>query len=207
MSIDHALSPVSGVILAGGEARRMGGSDKGLVTVAGRPMVEYVLESLRPQVDFLLINANRNHDAYTRYGLPVLADALTGFQGPLAGMASALRAVRTPLVVTVPCDSPFVPACLVQRLRDALSASGAEIATAHDGRRMQPVFSLLRVELAESVERFLARGERKIDLWFSGHRTAIADFSDRPETFLNVNTPEEVARVELQLREAGHGAH
>ena len=167
-------------------------------------MVEYVLESLRPQVDFVLINANRNHDWYARYGLPVIPDALTGFQGPLAGMASSMRAAVTPLLVTVPCDSPFVPACLVQRLAQALLEKDADIATAHDGERTQPVFSLIKTELLDSLEGFLARGERKIDRWFAEHRTAIADFSDQPDTFLNVNTPEEISRVENLLREAAH---
>lgn len=182
----------------------MGGNDKGLLQVAGRPMIEHVIASLRPQVDCLLINANRNHDTYLRYGLPVIADALAGFQGPLAGMASALHASRTPLLVTVPCDSPFVPASLVLRLAQALLAQDAEIATAHDGERMQPVFSLLRTELLRSLQAFLARGERKIDRWFALHRTAIADFSDQPDTFLNVNTPGEIERVEALLRDTVH---
>lgn len=201
MAIKHALSPVSGVILAGGEARRMGGNDKGLVQLAGRPMVEHVLAALRPQVEHVLINANRNHDAYRRFGVPVIADTMSGFQGPLAGMAAALRAVTTPLLVTVPCDSPFVPDCLVARLTRALDDAGADLATAHDGTRMQPVFALLRVELAESLELFLAGGGRKIDRWFADHRVASADFSDQPDTFLNVNTAEEVARIEGRLRE------
>lgn len=185
----------------------MGGNDKGLVQVAGRPMVEHVLEALRPQVDRVIINANRSHDIYRRYDVPVIADALPGFQGPLAGMATALRAADTPLLVTVPCDSPFVPECLVARLHAALTAAGAELATAHDGTRMQPVFALLRVELAAALESFLAGGGRKIDQWFARHRTVSADFSDQPDTFLNVNTPDEVARIESRLREPGNRAH
>lgn len=203
MNSRTANLPVSGVILAGGEARRMGGSDKGLVPVAGRPMVEHVLERLRPQVDAVLINANRNHDFYSRYGLPVIADALGGFQGPLAGMASAMGVVTTPWLVTVPCDSPFVPPRLVARLREAQLAADAEIAVAHDGARMQPVFSLLRTDLKVSLAAFLARGERKIDRWFAQHKTAIADFSDQPDTFMNVNTPGELERVEARFRENG----
>jgi molybdopterin-guanine dinucleotide biosynthesis protein A len=179
----------------------MGGNDKGLVRVAGRPMLEHVLEGLRPQVDFVLINANRNRDFYARYGLPLVADALDGFQGPLAGMASSMRVASTPWLVTVPCDSPFVPPLLVRRLCAALQAQDAEIATVHDGDRMHPVFTLLRTDLAGSLEDFLARGERKIDRWFAGHRTAVADFSDQPELFMNVNTPEELERVEAQFRE------
>lgn len=204
MQQDTTGHPIAGVILAGGASRRMGGNDKGLVPVAGRPMVEHVLERLRPQVDLVLINANRNHDIYSRYGVPVLADTLGGFQGPLAGMASAMGVVTTPWLVTVPCDSPFVPPGLVARLRESLLAAGAEIAVAHDGERMQPVFSLLRTDLKDSLEAFLVRGERKIDRWFAQHKTAIADFSDQPGTFLNVNTPGELEWVEARLREQEH---
>lgn len=178
----------------------MGGRDKGLVEVAGRPMIEYVLESLQSQVNAVLINANRNIDSYARYGVPVIPDALPGFNGPLAGMASGMRAARTPLLVTVPCDSPFVPVDLVQRLAATLQDAKAEIAVAHNGERMQPVFSLLDTGLLSALEGFLGRGDRKIDRWFAEHRTTIVDFSDKPETFLNVNTPEEVRRIEAMIR-------
>ncbi len=178
----------------------MGGRDKGLVEIAGRPMIEYVLEILRPQVGATMINANRNAEFYTRYGEPVIADALTGFNGPLAGMASAMRAAETPMIVTVPCDSPFVPADLVTRLAAAKQDANAEIAVADNGERMQPVFALLDKALLDSLEGYLARGERKIDRWFAEHRCTSVDFSDRPETFINVNTPEEVARVEAMIR-------
>ena len=191
---------ITGVILAGGEARRMGGRDKGLVEVAGRPMIEYVLESLRPQVSSVLINANRNDEFYARYGVPVIADALSGFNGPLAGMASGMRVADTPMIITVPCDSPFVPGDLVTRLAGAKQDASAEIAVADNGERMQPVFALLDTSLLGSVEGFLARGERKIDRWFAEHRCTSVDFSDRPETFINVNTPEEVTRVEAMIR-------
>jgi len=184
---------ITGVILAGGEARRMGGHDKGLVEVAGRPMIEYVLESLRPQVKDVMINANRNAGFYARYGVPVIADGL-------AGMASGMQAARTPMIITVPCDSPFVPDDLVQRLAAAKQDTNAEIAVADNGERMQPVFALLDRELLGSLEGFLGRGERKIDRWFAEHRCTRVDFSDRPETFINVNTPEEVTRVEMMIR-------
>lgn len=190
---------ITGVILAGGEARRMGGRDKGLVEVAGRPMIEYVLESLRAQVQAVMINANRNAGFYARYGVPVIADGLAGFNGPLAGMASGMQAARTPMIITVPCDSPFVPDDLVQRLATAKHDANAEIAVADNGERMQPVFALLDTELLGSLEGFLGRGERKIDRWFAERRSTSVDFSDRPETFINVNTPEEASRVEAMI--------
>jgi molybdopterin-guanine dinucleotide biosynthesis protein A len=190
---------VSGVVLAGGAARRMGGADKGLIRLHGRPLVEYALDGLRPQVGFLCINANRNLDRYRNYGVPVIVDERSGYEGPLAGMASALRVVRTEYLVTAPCDSPFVPADLVQRLARAMHAAGAEIGVAHDGVRMQPVFCLLRTRLLGALLAYLERGERKIDRWFSEQCTAMADFSDVPDAFLNINTPEDVRHMEARM--------
>jgi molybdopterin-guanine dinucleotide biosynthesis protein A len=187
---------VSGVILAGGEGRRMDGRDKGLVPLLGRPMVEYALHALRPQVHSLFINANRSRDDYARFGLPLVGDEFPGFNGPLAGMASCLRVVSTPWMVTVPCDSPLLPADLVARLGAAVTGAKADIGMAHNGERTQPVFALLRATLLDSMLEFLAAGERKIDRWFARHRTAIADFSDTPQAFLNVNTPDELQELE-----------
>jgi molybdenum cofactor guanylyltransferase len=192
---------VTGVVLAGGAARRMGGSDKGLVRLAGRPMIEYVLDALRPQVGSLLINANRNPDQYGRYGVPVIADERAGFQGPLAGMAAAMQSARTEFMVTAPCDSPFVPADLVRRLAAALETGGADISVAYAEGRLQPVFSLLRTALLGSLVEYLDSGDRKIDLWFSLQRTVTADFSDLPEAFLNINTPDDVREIEARMRE------
>jgi len=187
---------VSGVILAGGEGRRMDGRDKGLVPLNGRPMVEYALDALRPQVHSLLINANRSRDDYAHFGLPLVGDEFPGFNGPLAGMASCLRVVRTPWMVTAPCDSPLLPADLVARLGAAAMRDKADICMAHNGERTQPVFALMRTTLLESMLDFLRGGERKIDRWFGLHRTAVADFSDTPQAFLNVNTPEELRDIE-----------
>jgi molybdopterin-guanine dinucleotide biosynthesis protein A len=205
MNHDEASAGITGVILAGGAARRMGGNDKGLVDVAGRPMIAYTLEALRPQVDSVVINANRNVTRYARFGLPVVTDEMSGFQGPLAGMYSGMRAAVTPLIATVPCDAPFLPRDLVRRLGRALSEAGADIAVAHNGERIQPVFSLLRGVLADSLAQFLARGERKIDKWFTEHSLAIVDFSDSPDAFINVNSPADVMRVETRLLEHGAG--
>jgi molybdenum cofactor guanylyltransferase len=177
----------------------MGGEDKGLVPLAGRPMVEHVLDRLRPQVGAVLVNANRNLERYAAYGHPVVADALDGYLGPLAGVASALPRVTTEFLVTVPCDSPLVPADLVSRLLQACVASSAEVAVATDGRRQQPVFLLLRRSVAGSLTAYLASGGRKVDTWFAGLRLAEADFSDSPDTFVNVNDPDERQRLEDRL--------
>lgn len=195
---------VTGVVLAGGEATRMGGSDKGLLPVLGRPMVEYVLGAIRPQVASVLISANRNLGAYGRYGVPVVADEQIGFQGPLAGVAAALKAARTAFLVTVPCDSPFVPGDLVRRLGRALESADAELCVAHAGGRIQPVFALLRTGLLGPLLEYLERGERKVDRWFSERRMTTTDFSDAPDAFLNVNTPDDLRDIEKRLKEPAH---
>jgi molybdenum cofactor guanylyltransferase len=184
---------VTGVILAGGQARRMGGRDKGLVKFRGRPLVDWVIAGLRPQVAVLAINANRNQQAYAAFGYPVIPDQIEGFQGPLAGFASAMAVADTPWIVTVPCDGPFLAPDLVERLCAALVGAGAEIAVATDGKRTQPVYALLPVALAPSLHTFLAAGERKIDLWYARHQVALTDFSDRPESFANINSEADLA--------------
>lgn len=180
----------------------MGGEDKGLVPLDGRPMAEHVARRLQPQVLEVLISANRNQERYAALGFRVIADLVGGYQGPLAGMAAALQAAATPYVVTVPCDSPLIGLDLVARLARALCADDAELAVAHDGSRTHPVFLLLRRSLLPSLTAFLDAGERKIDLWFARHRVATATFADCPETFLNVNDPDEHRALEARLRSA-----
>lgn len=186
---------VTGVILAGGQARRMQGKDKGLVLLNNKPMIEYVIECLKPQTGKLLINANRNLGKYSAYGFDIVSDELSGYHGPLAGMASALNKVTTPYMLTAPCDSPFIANDLAERLINALKTDGADISVAHNGERMQPVFCLMKKELLSSINNFLNKGERKIDKWFSQHTLAIADFSDKPESFDNLNTIEDIQSV------------
>jgi molybdopterin-guanine dinucleotide biosynthesis protein A len=189
---------ITGVILAGGAARRMGGVDKGLMELGGRPLIEWVIDRLAPQVGRLLINANRNRERYAAYGYPVVADAMTGFQGPLAGVAAALAAVDTPWILTLPCDGPDPPPDLAERLAAALRAEAAELAVASDGRLVQPVHALIPVALAQDLRAFLAAGERKVGRWYARHRAARADFSDRPGCFANINSDEEARRLERE---------
>ena len=187
---------ISAVVLAGGLGRRMGGEDKGLVEFEGKPLIAHVMDAIGPQVGELFINANRNLERYRAFGRPVIADELTGFQGPLAGMLSALGRISNPLLLVVPCDAPRLPSDLAARLLAALQREEAEIAVAHDGQRMQPVHALIQRELKTSLESFLAGGERKIDRWYAMHRPALADFSDRPEAFVNINTLDQLGHLE-----------
>jgi molybdenum cofactor guanylyltransferase len=191
---------ICGVILAGGRASRMGGEDKGLLEFAGRPLIEYVLERLQPQVDNILINANRNTQRYAAYA-PVAVDTIDGFAGPLAGMLAAMESVDSRYIMTVPCDGPYLPADLVARMSSAMDKHGATIAVAHDGKRLQPVYALIDTALHDSLRAYLEDGERKIDLWYAQHHPVEVDFSDRAELFININRPEELSSEEQRLRE------
>lgn len=190
---------VTGVILAGGRATRMGGVDKGLVTINGRPMITWVIDALRPQVSEVLINANRNHDRYGEFCRAVVDDGDSDFRGPLAGMASGMRAAGTPWIAVVPCDSPLIAGALVERLYRAAVASGSPIAAAHDGERLQPVFALLACHLLDDLAGYLDDGERKIDRWYARHGFASADFSDVAGSFANINAPDDKRVLEEQL--------
>ena len=191
---------ITAVILAGGLARRMGGQDKGLMLLNGQPMIEHVIAALIPQVGTLLINANRNLETYRSYGYPVIEDMMGDYFGPLVGMASGVQAAATPYLLSVPCDSPLLHAALAEILFRALEADQAEISVAHDGTRMQPVFALLRRELLPDLLAYLKNGGRKIDTWYAQHRLALADFSDWPDTFLNINTTDD--RIDLEQKMA-----
>jgi molybdopterin-guanine dinucleotide biosynthesis protein A len=187
---------VTGVVLAGGQGSRMGGVDKGLQPFRGKPMAAHVIERLAPQVDELLINANRNPQAYGALGHRVIADEIEGFAGPLAGFERGLAHARGKLIVTVPCDSPFLPHDLVARLRAALDTQGAQVAVAKTGDQAHPVFCLMRREVHESLRQFLASGQRKIDRWYSQLALVEVAFDDEAEAFLNINTREELKGLE-----------
>jgi molybdopterin-guanine dinucleotide biosynthesis protein A len=190
---DAADSQVTGVVLAGGLGRRMGGVDKGLVELDGRPMVAHVIERLAPQVGEILINANRNVERYAALGYRVVPDAIEGYAGPLAGLERGLHEAKGGLVVTVPCDSPFMPLDLVGRLDAALHREAADLAVARTGSQPHPVFCLCRRTLHGHLNDFLARGGRKIDAWYASLRVVEVAFDDQPEAFSNINTREELA--------------
>lgn len=193
-------SEVTGIVLAGGLGRRMSadgqGVDKGLQPFRGRPMAQHAIERLAPQVATLIINANRNLDRYREFGWPVVSDAVEGFAGPLAGLHAGMRHARTRYVVTVPCDSPFLPLDLVARLGAALASTpGARLAVARTGAQAHPVFALVERALLENLEAFLAGGRRKIDAWYAPLGVVEVEFGDEA-AFRNINTPQELSEQE-----------
>ena len=199
-SMDKA--DITGLVLAGGRARRMGGIDKGLVKIQDRTMCEIAVELLRPQVMEVLVNANRNKDVYAQLGCKIVEDELDGFLGPLAGLVSGMKIAGTSWIITAPCDCPFLSEQYVSQMA-AYAKSDIDIVVAFDGERMQPTFMMVRCELRDSLLDFLNSGGRKIDLWFIQHRYATADCSSISESFVNINTPEEKDAAELRV--AGNG--
>ncbi|HYW76458.1 MAG TPA: molybdenum cofactor guanylyltransferase MobA [Gammaproteobacteria bacterium] len=186
---------ITGLVLAGGQGTRMGGLDKGLIEFKGREMIAWVLDAFQPQVAEVVISANRNIDRYRGTGAQVVSDAGEGFAGPLAGIASGLRACPRPYLAVVPCDGPFVPADLVSRLGQAFETDGIEIAAAHDGERLHPTFALIDRTVLADLDAYLAEGGRKVQEFYFMRKFAQVDFSDCPGAFLNVNTPGDMERA------------
>ena len=184
---------ITGIVLAGGQGRRMGNVDKGFVELDGRPLVAHVIERLVPQVHSLIVNANQNAERYAALGFRVVADAIGGFAGPLAGLHAGLTAATTPFVVTSPCDSPFLPADLVARLACAFDAQHVDVAVARTFDQPHPVFALARRSLLPHLAQFLDSGGRKIDAWYASLRVAEVAFDDEAAAFRNINTPAELA--------------
>lgn len=188
----------------------MGNVDKGLQPFRGATLAAHVLRRFAPQVAAVTISANRNEEAYAALGAPVLADELTGFEGPLAGLQAGLRRCATPLLATVPCDSPFLPDDLVRRLREALLAQDADVALAvtmeaGDGgaarKQAHPVFALMKANVLPHLDAYLARGGRKVGAWHGGLKVAEVLFNDAA-AFRNINTLDELQREEESLRES-----
>jgi len=189
----HRHADVTGIVLAGGQGRRMGGVDKGWVELAGEPMIAHVLRRLVPQVGDVVINANQNLDRYRALGHLVVADSVGGFAGPLAGLHAGLMHAASRLAVTVPCDSPFLPPDLVARLHAALAARDAELAVAKTFDQPHPVFALVRRDVLPSLAAFLESGGRKIDAWYAALAVVEVPFDDEADTFRNINTADELA--------------
>ena len=206
----HTIAPqdITGLILAGGRGSRMGGVDKGLQNFNGIPLALHTLMRLGPQVETVMVNANRNLSAYESFGASVWPDASADFAGPLSGFLVGLERAETPYVLTVPCDTPRLPLDLAERLAAAMVRENANIAMAaapetdDQGQtqiRTQPVFCLMKIELSESLVKFTHAGGRKIDAWTAQHNTVVVPFDapdDDPLAFANVNTLNELQALE-----------
>jgi molybdopterin-guanine dinucleotide biosynthesis protein A len=201
MSVPTALpapdpATTTGVILAGGRGRRMttdgGIADKALLPFRDRPMIAAVIDRFAPQVGETLINANRRHAEYARFGLRVVGDEFAGFAGPLAGAHAGLAAARHPWVLTVPCDSPFLPHDLAARMAVAVAAARVPLGVARAGGRDQPVFLLAHVGLRDGLGRFLASGEARVGRWYASLPHVVIAFDDAA-AFCNINTPADLA--------------
>lgn len=201
-----ATTTLGAVVLAGGLARRMGGNDKGLITLNNAPMVTLVLNAVSAVADTVLINANRNTDQYAAFGVDVIKDVVADYQGPLAGLLSACEHLNTDWVLMCPCDTPFVESNLIAHLWQAAlieeqaAEQGKAIVVAHDGERLQPVFAIVRRTLVDSIRSFLERDERKIDRWYDEVGFTSVDCAKHRHMFDNINTPEQRATAEAQLQ-------
>ena len=199
MALNH--QHITAVILAGGKGSRLQHNDKGLMLFKQRPLIEHILEAITPQLSRIMINANRNQSQYESYGYPVFGDNdnVANFQGPLAGFLTAMSQVTTSHILTIPCDAPFVATDYANRMIQTLIDHPVDIAIAHDGKRRQSIHALLPVSLGENLELFLQTGKRKVGDWYQQQTCALTDFSDKPETLLNINT-----LSQLQALEATH---
>lgn len=197
MTID--INQITGLILAGGRGSRMGHVDKGLQQFRGAPMVLHVITRLSPQVGPMIINANQNLSPYESFGLPVWPDELSGFEGPLAGLQTGLTHCETDYLVTAPCDSPFLPHDLVERLGTALQEKEAELAVAFTGEgdtlQRHSVFMLMKTSVLPHLTQFLQSGERKIEKWYRGLHHVEVHFPNE-DAFRNINTLDELRRFE-----------
>jgi len=191
---------ITGLILAGGRAQRMGGIDKGLIPFHQKPLIEATIQRLKAQVGPILINANRNITKYAVYGYPVIMDETPDFSGPLAGFLMGLKNCKTPYLLTTPCDSPLFPEDLATKLASELEQANLDLVYASskeaDGKVWaQPVFCLMRANLQDSLISFLDKGDLKIDRWFKELKSGTVIF-DNAQAFANANTPEELQSLE-----------
>lgn len=190
---------VTGVILAGGLAKRMNHQDKGLVNYKGRPLVSHAIEAMRPVVGQLLINANRNHDLYQRFNLPVVADQTNNFDGPLAGILTAMLNTKAEILLVMPCDLPLIRSTHLQKLLSTCLEHNADISAAFDGKRLQPLLLAIKTNLQIDLQEYLASGQRKVEFWLTQKKLVRADFSNEPDIFINLNTMADLASLESKL--------
>jgi molybdopterin-guanine dinucleotide biosynthesis protein A len=192
---EYCVDQITAVILAGGRGQRMGGADKGLQLLHGKPLIAHVLDRLQPQVRHVLINANRNLERYAQFGHPVIPDLIADYAGPLAGLHAALSEAKSDLVLAVPCDSPFLPLDLASRLLAALNAGSVPLAVACVGSRSQPAFCLTHRVALSNLADYLSAGGHKVAAWQESLNAHQVDFQDRAEAFQNINSPDDLAAL------------
>ncbi len=192
----YRQNKVTGVVLAGGLARRMNKQDKGLIIYNGKAMVSYAFEAMSQVAETVFINANRNMQAYRQFGCEVISDQTTTFDGPLAGVLSAMHHAKTEILLVMPCDSPLIEPQHLQKLLTALTEKKVDIAVAFDGERLHPVLLALKTSLQSSLDNYLQQGQRKIDKWLEQHALYKVDFSQQGDIFLNINTLSELQALQ-----------
>lgn len=191
------VSNITGVILAGGKASRMGGKDKGLQELNGIPLWQHVARTLHKQVSTLAVSANRNIATYQESGYPVYPDLLADYPGPLAGMLSVMQQCDSEWFLFCPCDTPFIPDCLAERFVKQLNA--APVVWAHDGERDHPTIALVNRELTPVLQDYLASGKRRVMVFMRQAGGHSVDFSDRKQAFINMNTVEEIRTIQRHV--------
>ena len=198
-NMPNKIQNITAVILAGGQGSRLAGVDKGLLRLNKTPLVRHVIERIQPQVSDIIISANRNIEAYSELGFNVYKDEINGFAGPLAGILKALQHCKSEWLLAIPADSPFVALDLALRLSQKIKDN--KIAIPHDGKYLQPTFALIHKSLAASLQNFLQQGERKARVWMQQQEHTIIDFSDQANSFININTEDELQNAEQHFEE------
>ncbi|WP_133405361.1 molybdenum cofactor guanylyltransferase MobA [Parashewanella tropica] len=185
------VSSVEAVILAGGQGRRMHYQDKGLVNYKNQPLVQHVINAIHSQVDNLMIIANRNIETYKDFGFPVFTDELSGFQGPLSGLSTALGHCQSDLLLVLPCDTPHLPSALLEKMQYALHHHNTDIIVARDQQKEHAVIMLLKRHLKSDLDKYLASGERRVMAWYRRHHYQTVEFDTKH--FMNCNSLDELA--------------
>lgn len=187
---------ITAVILAGGQARRMQGQDKGLLKYQGQHFIQHLVHGLSPQVGQIIVNANRHQQQYAELTqCPVISDSFGHFAGPLAGMLTGLQTATTPYVLFLPCDVPLVPDFLVSRLAQSLANTSANISTVDDGQRTQYLFALMRRDVQDHLQTYLAQDKHQVKAWYQQQKVVTTDFADCPQYFVNINTPDDLQNL------------
>lgn len=195
----NKIQNITAVILAGGQGSRLSGFDKGLLKLNKMPLVQYIIERIQPQVSNIIISANRNIETYSDFGFSVYEDDISDFAGPLAGILKALQQCQSEWLLAIPADSPFVSRDLALRLSQNIKDN--KVAIPHDGKYLQPTFALIHKSLAASLQDFLQQGERKARVWMQQQDHTIIDFSDQANSFININTEDELQNAEQHFKE------